>query len=150
MRDQSRHYVLGFLFKGQHVLLIEKQRPAWCKGLLNGVGGKIEPGESPAEAMYREAVEEAAVVADWERFVVMRLSGGGTVHCYYARTCSWQYETRTDEIVNWYDSKYLPSNTVKHVRWLLPLALDTEVVKPVEVHMQKVSIVDWSSFEQPR
>ena len=35
------------------VLLIEKQDPAWQKGFLNAVGGKIEPGEQPLEAMTR-------------------------------------------------------------------------------------------------
>jgi 8-oxo-dGTP pyrophosphatase MutT (NUDIX family) len=30
------------------VLLIEKQKPAWQRGKLNGVGGKIEPGENPS------------------------------------------------------------------------------------------------------
>ncbi len=53
-------YVLGFCFDfGYHnVLLIEKQRPTWQMGKLNGIGGKIEEGETPAAAMTREFWEE--------------------------------------------------------------------------------------------
>ena len=40
-------YTLGFVFDRdlQHVLLIQKQRPAWQAGKFNGIGGKLEAGE---------------------------------------------------------------------------------------------------------
>src|SRR3954470_21452915 len=58
-----QEYVCGFLFSPDRtrVLLIRKRRPAWQAGKLNGIGGKIEPGESPAQAMSREFREEAAL-----------------------------------------------------------------------------------------
>jgi 8-oxo-dGTP pyrophosphatase MutT (NUDIX family) len=58
----ARRYVLGFVFDHDyhHVLLIEKRRPEWMMGRLNGLGGKIAEGESPAEAMERELREETA------------------------------------------------------------------------------------------
>ena len=64
-----RGYVCGFFFSPDRgrVLLIRKRRPAWQVGRLNGVGGKIEPGESPAQAMCREFREEAGLdVGDWQ------------------------------------------------------------------------------------
>lgn len=67
-------YVVGFLFdtKCESVLLFEKLRPAWQAGLLNGVGSKVEPGESIHQAMYREAWEEADVRVDgWTHFVTL-------------------------------------------------------------------------------
>jgi len=38
-------YVCGFLFDMafKHVALINKVRPDWQKGKLNGIGGKVEP-----------------------------------------------------------------------------------------------------------
>ena len=56
-------YVAGFTFSENDtdVLLIEKQNPAWQRGFLNAVGGKIEPGEQPLEAMTREFKEETGV-----------------------------------------------------------------------------------------
>ena len=43
------------------VLLILKDKPAWQKGRLNLLGGKIEPGETPAEAAFRELKEESGI-----------------------------------------------------------------------------------------
>jgi len=58
-----KHYVVGFVFdeKMERVVLITKNRPAWQAGLLNGVGGHIEVGETPFVAMAREFEEETGV-----------------------------------------------------------------------------------------
>ena len=55
-------YVLGFVFSldASRVLLIWKNRPEWQKGKLNGIGGKIEEGELPIDAMKREFSEETS------------------------------------------------------------------------------------------
>lgn len=69
------NYVCGFLFETdlQRVLLRLKARPAWQRGKLNGIGGKVESGETPFYAMRREAREETGVEdshlqAGWELF----------------------------------------------------------------------------------
>jgi 8-oxo-dGTP pyrophosphatase MutT (NUDIX family) len=59
-------FVCGFLTYGalrpdSFVALIRKVRPSWQAGLLNGVGGHIESGETPHDAMVREFEEEAGV-----------------------------------------------------------------------------------------
>ena len=53
-------YVAGFCFSecGGRVALIRKLKPEWQRGLLNGIGGKMEPGESLHSAMVREFEEE--------------------------------------------------------------------------------------------
>lgn len=58
-----KKYVVVFLFDKQfeNVWLIEKQKPEWQKGCLNGIGGKIEEGEFPLQAAYRELEEESGV-----------------------------------------------------------------------------------------
>lgn len=62
-------YVLGFAMYEGRVWLIRKARPAEQAGKLNGIGGKVEPGEHPDEAMVREFKEEAgAVVENWIQF----------------------------------------------------------------------------------
>lgn len=59
----AEHYVLGFYFSPHHshVVLIQKLKPMWQRGKLNGVGGKLEDGESSATAMRREFKEEAGL-----------------------------------------------------------------------------------------
>ena len=69
-------YVVGFLFDEdrESVALIEKRKgPREMAGKLNGIGGKIEPGETPAAAMEREFGEEAGVAGiDWEHVAELR------------------------------------------------------------------------------
>jgi 8-oxo-dGTP diphosphatase len=69
-------YVVGFAFNPSktHVLLIEKTHPEWQRGKWNGIGGHIEEGELPLEAMIREAREETAIDDDfrWELYATMR------------------------------------------------------------------------------
>jgi 8-oxo-dGTP diphosphatase len=76
-------YVLGFRFDGDRVLLLQKARPAWMAGMLNGVGGKIEPGETPLDAMRREFFEETGLVAhDWQPVAVLEGANGYEMHVF--------------------------------------------------------------------
>jgi len=76
-------YVAGFAFcyHETRVVLVLKKVPAWQAGLYNGVGGKIEEGESPADAMRREAIEEMGLDTKWTHFA--RLSGDGFAVWFY-------------------------------------------------------------------
>lgn len=73
-------YVLGFTFSPtfSHVLLLWKNRPAWQAGKLNGIGGKIEEGETAEEAMAREFTEETGIVT-------------GTASIHDAEGAAWRY-----------------------------------------------------------
>ncbi|MDO8598594.1 MAG: NUDIX domain-containing protein [bacterium] len=61
-------YVCGFYFLFGRVVLIEKKRPDWMAGKRNGVGGHIESGEEPVDAMVREFEEETGVRVSRERW----------------------------------------------------------------------------------
>ncbi len=70
-------YVAGFAFDEslKTVVLIEKQKPDWQKGKLNGVGGKVEGTDTSIEhAMEREFEEETSVKVDrsrWKKFATL-------------------------------------------------------------------------------
>lgn len=87
----TQTYVLGFLFDpGLHsVVLIEKLKPAWQAGKLNGVGGKVEQGEALDAAMAREFAEETGVrirPQDWAQYATLTGADGRhfAVHVFYA------------------------------------------------------------------
>lgn len=133
-------YVLGFAFCQylNQVLVINKTKPDWQVGMFNGVGGKIEPNETPYEAMVREFKEETGAdtqVDQWIRFAELRY--GITkpvpayepeiiVHCFTAVV--QQFSPRKDnpsgEVARWraVDTAYEP-NYIPNLRWLIPMAL---------------------------
>ena len=95
-------YVAGFLFcPSEHsVVLVRKNRPAYQAGKLNGVGGKIERGETPEQAMIREFQEETGMyVGSWREEVI--LSGSGfQVHFFSAHSpIIDEVRTMTDETI---------------------------------------------------
>ena len=53
-------YTICFIRHRDRVLML-RRKFAPLAGLLNGVGGKIEPGESPRESIVRETLEETGL-----------------------------------------------------------------------------------------
>ena len=56
-------YTICFVRRGDEVLMLLRDRPP-NEGLWNGLGGKISPGETPAECARREVFEEAGIRLD--------------------------------------------------------------------------------------
>lgn len=143
-------YVVGLLFSPdrRQVALIRKNRPAWQAGKWNGIGGKVEPGESPADAMRRECLEEAGVslpcrewLETWHPFAVItgpeKTVGEVSFRVHYFRCFSsavLNLETCTDEQVDVFYVGSLPE-TVTNLRWLIQMALsmDAERAKAFEI-----------------
>jgi 8-oxo-dGTP diphosphatase len=128
-------YCLGFLFTEERdaVVLIKKARPAWQKGKFNGIGGHVEDGESASLAMQREANEEAGVpfAVKWELFAVMR-GADWTCHCFRAFDTTAAEEANSDagadeQIAYAMLSRLDAMPLLPNLRWLIPLALDSEV-----------------------
>jgi 8-oxo-dGTP diphosphatase len=129
-----KEYVAGFLFKdsptsGLSVVLIEKKRPAWQKGLLNGVGGKIEKAESMYDAMVREFREETGLlVYNWRLFCTLYSSDFSSWRVFFFSSYVPGRNYRalqqmTDEQVSWYDSDEVNRlRTIDNLRWLVPMA----------------------------
>ncbi|MFT4414302.1 NUDIX hydrolase [Fredinandcohnia humi] len=57
-----KQYVVGLVFdkEMEQVLLLKRSKMPY-QGLYNGVGGKVEDGEEPSQAMYRELQEETGL-----------------------------------------------------------------------------------------
>lgn len=125
--DPEREYVVGFMFNqsGQSVLLIHKKRPTWQAGKLNGVGGRIEDGELPAEAMRREFNEETGMDhTDWRCFCTLRDERGWLVHFFFATGDIMEARPMTDESPICCGVDFLQSRElIPNLRWLIPMAL---------------------------
>ena len=61
-------YNLGIIRKGSQILLLNRERSSWM-GCWNGVGGKIEQGETPRASMHREMLEETGLDLDSISFI---------------------------------------------------------------------------------
>ncbi|GGA80897.1 NUDIX hydrolase [Ornithinibacillus halotolerans] len=53
-------YTIGFIKRADEILLLNRESPSWM-GSWNGVGGKIEKGETPLESITREVFEETGI-----------------------------------------------------------------------------------------
>ncbi len=135
MNNATKQYVVGFVFGvdktfgAKSVVLIKKDHPAWQAGRLNGVGGKVEDGERPSEAMSRELLEEAGVYVapdSWKHFAT--LSGlFGDVRCFHV-TNQLAYDeakTRTsEEIVRVAIEELWSHKRISNLDFLIHAALD--------------------------
>lgn len=131
------HYVAGFMFdhSRQRVALIRKQKPAWQRGKLNGIGGKVEDGENVFDAMVRGFAEETGyetTVEQWEQFMRMAGENDGGLGAFrvdffatvgdlsMVRTM----ESEPVEIVWLKDVSAVRADMIENLPWLIPLALD--------------------------
>lgn len=122
--------VVGLLFDeaGDELLLLRKARPAWQAGYLNGPGGKLEDGESPAQAMTREFLEETGLrVEDWREVCVRR--DQDTEVYFFASTGNLRdCRASTDEVIEIVRvSEITRLKVVYNLRWIVPLALDRDL-----------------------
>lgn len=53
-------YTICFIKQGNKLLLLNRESPEWM-GIWNGVGGKLEEGETPFESILREIKEETGI-----------------------------------------------------------------------------------------
>lgn len=126
---------LCFLLDGSpptSILLARKKR-GFGRGKMNGLGGKVRPGETPLRTIVREVREEAGVVLSPE---TLRPAGSITftfpfdpasdhyVHVFVA--CAWEGEIReTSEMAPaWFPIGAIPYDRMwDDDRYWLPLVL---------------------------
>lgn len=125
-----KKFTVGFVFTPgfEKVLLVHKEKPDWQKGLMNGLGGKYEPGESAEDCVSREVEEEAGLAIPpqlWryvgkieaETWCVDVLCAIWDEDPAEARKCDY-------EEVEWVSVDELPSNVISNIPWLISICQD--------------------------
>jgi 8-oxo-dGTP diphosphatase len=129
---QPTTYVCGFMFEpmGGIVVMTLKDRPVWQAGKLNGVGGKIESGEQPRDAMVREFKEEAGLDTDpdqWREFATL---SGPDFRVHFFRTFSHEWNLartmESEQIVAVPTGQLFSRPRVPNLDFLIPLALNRD------------------------
>lgn len=136
--------VCGFIFhESMNSVLLARMganhKIEYIAGKLNGCGGKIEPGESAQEAMQRECFEEVffnSYPTDWKNIITIR-GEDYEVDFYFMVLNSFHCECLSKRLKEegvdaaWYHVKALPDDVVFNLRWLIPLAADPDIYKPL-------------------
>ncbi len=86
MQDVPYPYTLCLVRQGEQFLLLNRQKQP-AMGMWNGVGGKIEPGETPSAAVIRETFEETGIMLSQVQFAgtaVLRAEQAVGIYLYLA------------------------------------------------------------------
>lgn len=135
MSKRKARYTLGFILDrtGRYVLLVHKKSPEWQRGKLNGVGGKVEQGESLIDCIGRETREEACLSikpASWVPIGTIKhqreSQKKGEVAVFATQFTGDRRRARKGdhERVGWCKIDTLPNNVLSNVLWLVLIARD--------------------------
>jgi 8-oxo-dGTP diphosphatase len=149
-----QQYVATFALTGradaQKVLLIKKNRPAWQKGKLNAIGGKVEPGELSYQAMCREFWEETGLkTGDFHPLCVLGDGLTYEVYFYYTYLSPAEIDatqSMTDEKIGLFDVEAILTGkfkTISNLPWLLAMALEKPDDGPKEYFHYKITREQW-------
>ena len=130
MKKILLNYTLCFLTRGDEVLMLYRNRPP-NQGLWNGVGGHIEPGESPESACLREVVEETGFHLKAVRFAGLltwtgfEIAAGG-LYLYTAPAPDGRPVSSDEGFLQWQqrDFVYTSPGVVDNLHFVLPAILD--------------------------
>lgn len=131
----SRLRTLTLLIEGDNILLALKKR-GFGEGRWNGVGGKVDYGETIAEAMIRETEEEIFVTPEeYEAAGILELHypepvGDITVHIFVCT--AWDGEPLESEEMapRWFKIREIPYERMwpDDIFWL-PMVLEGKFVR---------------------
>jgi 8-oxo-dGTP diphosphatase len=150
-------FVLRTTGDGTRQVLLGRKKTGLGAGKIVGLGGKIEPGESPVEAIAREVTEESGLVV-----TAQQLSERGYIRYAFPHRESWSQDStvfvaesftgepsESDEVAPaWYDVAALPLGEMwDDAKYWLPAVLSARTVQARFVFGDDLSTVSDSAIE---
>lgn len=133
MEIQPR-YTLCFIQHDQKYLMLYRNKEP-NKGKWNGVGGKIEPGETPQEACLREIYEETGLIIPTITFRgLVYWNNEGGMYVYLAETAKRQVSPSHEGRLEWKTLDWILTSpqVVSNIPLFLVPMLDKE--RPPQKH----------------
>ena len=141
------YYVNGFMFNQgmNQVLLLQKSRPDWMKGLLNGIGGHVELNENPEDCMVREFKEETGIETQkgqWHHFLNLTVHKEHFVQFYYLRSevldlkdyqTYYKYVKSDEPVDAYYCDEF---RVVPNLRWIIPMIIHHEIRNKIKLPIE--------------
>ena len=131
-------FTLCFLLYGDQVLMLHRNFPP-NQGLWNGVGGHIDPGETPRQAVIREVKEETGYEIDNPQFAGLLTWDGfeippGGIAIFTAKVNHPDFITNHEGELAWKDREWACASpdVVDNIHVFLPKILAGE--KPLHYH----------------
>ncbi|MCR8455531.1 MAG: 8-oxo-dGTP diphosphatase [Candidatus Korarchaeota archaeon] len=120
---------LLYIVENGKVLLIKKKRGLGA-GLYNGIGGKVEEGEVPLQAVIRECIEEIGaepLEIEWVGLLEFYNDGVlyGFVHVFKARGLKGEPRESEEAAPMWFEIDKIPYDKMwEDDKFWLPLVLE--------------------------
>lgn len=135
-------YVLGFLYDDSRVALIQKIKPKWQYGMLNGIGERLSFCEIPTNGMQRKFKEEAGIDLHEdiiERFLtILRTDSEDgnnyNIYVFRAKVDLSSVKSTTDETICLVDKGSTLAYAAPHMQWIFPMVFD-KTIKESVVHL---------------
>ncbi len=125
-----KKYTLGLIFNQtlDFILLMHKSKPEWQVGKLNGLGGKIEEGETGQACIAREVLEETGLQIPEQAWTYVGVVGDESwkmeVFAHVYTGAQTDAKSLEQEPVEWFKLAHLPSNTLVSLHWIIEAALN--------------------------
>lgn len=113
-KSRARAVVAALILRGKEVLICQRKAGTAMGLQWEFPGGKIEPGETPEEALRRELDEElgiAATIGPYITEVLHTYRNGGVIHLRFFEVREFQGElqNRVFEDMRWAELRDLPA-----------------------------------------
>lgn len=131
-------YTICFVRRGDQVLLLNRERSSWM-GCWNGVGGKLEQGETARDSMIRELREETGIAScalHFKGLVTWLVDGGGYggMYAYLAEVAddyALSTPMKTEEgILDWKERAWILHPNNAGLAANIPVCLDAVLDDP--------------------